>query len=67
MEKDVIDWIVLILLIVGGVNWGLVELFNFDLVQVLFGSIEVLADIVYIIVGLAGLYAITYLIEDGEM
>ena len=65
MEKDVIDWIVLILLIVGGVNWGLVGLFDMDLVQVLFGGIPVLADIVYILVGLSGLYAITYLIEEG--
>ena len=65
MEKDVIDWIVLILLIVGGVNWGLVGLFDIDLVQVLFGGIPVLADIVYILVGLSGLYAITYLIEEG--
>jgi len=65
MEKDVIDWIVLILLIVGGLNWGLVGLFDMDLVQVIFGGIPVLADIVYILVGLSGLYAITYLIEEG--
>ena len=55
--------IALILLVVGGINWGLMGLFNFDLVAALFGG-EVgprsgLSRIIYVLVGLAALYAIT--------
>ena len=63
MKKSVIDWIALILLIIGGLNWGLVGLFKFDLVQAIFGSVPVLRDIIYILVGIAGLYTIYYLFK----
>lgn len=53
-----IDWIAMLLLIVGGVNWGLVGLFNFDLVATLFGEMSALSRIVYVVVGLGALYAI---------
>ena len=47
------------LLIIGGINWGLVGLFQFDLVAAVFGGQDAaLARIVYILVGLAALYAI---------
>ena len=42
-----------ILLIVGGLNWGLIGLFDFNLVEVIFGSIPVLEQIIYIVVGVA--------------
>ena len=45
----------IILLVVGGLNWGLVGIFNFDLVQYLFGSATVLTRIVYTLVGLAAI------------
>ena len=48
--------ITLILLIVGGLNWGLVGLFNFDLVAALFGAGSMLARIVYSLVGLSALW-----------
>jgi uncharacterized protein len=53
-----VDWIAMTLLIVGGVNWGLVGLFNFDLVATLFGEMSALSRIVYIVVGLSALYTI---------
>jgi uncharacterized membrane protein YuzA (DUF378 family) len=53
-----LDLVSLALLIVGGVNWGLVGLFNLDLVATLFGDGTVLARIVYVLVGLAALYGI---------
>ncbi|KRB89897.1 hypothetical protein ASE07_17315 [Noviherbaspirillum sp. Root189] len=53
-----VDWLAMILLIVGGVNWGLVGLFNFDLVATLFGEMSALSRIVYIVVGLCALYSI---------
>jgi uncharacterized protein len=52
----------LILVIIGGVNWGLVGLFQFDLVAAIFGGQDsVLSRIVYVLVGIAALYCITLL------
>ncbi|HET8791947.1 MAG TPA: DUF378 domain-containing protein [Modicisalibacter sp.] len=54
--------IALILLIVGGLNWLLVGLFQFDLVAQIFGGEEaILARIVYIVVGICALYALTFI------
>lgn len=53
-----IDWIAMVVLIIGGVNWGLVGLMNIDLVAVLFGEMTAAARAVYAAVGLSGLYAI---------
>jgi len=57
MEKNALDWITWILLVIGGLNWGLVGFFNFNLVQAIFGS-GIVSDIVYAIVGIAALYGI---------
>jgi hypothetical protein len=57
-QKSTLDWIVLVLVIVGAVNWGLVGLFGLDLVDKILGSIPMLAKIVYILVGIAGLHMI---------
>lgn len=57
-KKDTLRLIALILLIVGGLNWLLVGALKFDLVQTIFGTIPILRDIVYIIVGLAAIWAI---------
>lgn len=46
----------LLLVIVGGVNWGLVGLFNFDLVAAIFGEVSLLARAVYALVGLSALW-----------
>ena len=54
MSKTV-EWVALVLVVVGAVNWGLVGLFQFDLVATLFGgSAAPLARIVYSLVGVAG-------------
>jgi uncharacterized membrane protein YuzA (DUF378 family) len=55
-KLSIIDWIVLILVVVGGLNWGLVGIFNFDLVATLFGDMSVIARIVYVLVGLSAVY-----------
>lgn len=55
-----LDYIVLVLLIVGTLNWGLIGFFSFDLVRVLFGDMSTLSRIVYGVVGIAGIYAISY-------
>ena len=49
----------LTLTIVGALNWGLIGLFNFILVSWLFGDFSLLSRIVYILVGISGLYLIT--------
>jgi uncharacterized protein len=48
-------WIALTLVIIGAVNWGLVGLFQFDLVAALFGPASPLSRLVYSLVGLAGM------------
>jgi uncharacterized membrane protein YuzA (DUF378 family) len=53
-----LDWIALILVIIGGLNWGLVGLLNFDLVAAIFGAMSALTRIIYVLVGLSGLYLI---------
>ena len=53
-----LDWIAQILLIVGGLNWGLVGLFNLDLVATLFGEGTLISRIVYILVGLSALWGL---------
>ncbi|MFH1828776.1 MAG: DUF378 domain-containing protein [Nanoarchaeota archaeon] len=60
MGNKVVDWIAMVLVIVGGLNWGLVGLFSFDLVEAILGSIPVLQRIVYVLVGLAAVYMIYY-------
>ena len=55
--------ITLIFLIVGGLNWGLVGLFNFDLVATLFGAGSPLSRIVYVLVGASVLWQLIPLFE----
>ncbi len=51
-----IDVIVAVLLVVGGLNWGLVGLFRFDLVATIFGEMSIISRVVYSLVGLAAAY-----------
>ena len=61
------DKIALILLIIGGVNWGLVGVFEFDLVAWIFGGqAAVISRIIYTLVGLAGLWCITLLFRRNK-
>jgi len=60
MTKNAVDWISLVLVIIGGLNWGLVGLFNLDLVAAIFGAGSTLSRIIYILVGLAALYMIYF-------
>ena len=59
----VLNKISLLLLIVGGLNWGLVGLFGFDLVATLFGEMSVLSRIVYILVGVSAVLQIAPLVK----
>lgn len=61
-----LNTLTLVLLIVGGLNWGLVGAFGFDLVAAIFGDMSLLARIVYAVVGLSALHQITGLIGLGQ-
>lgn len=58
-KLSALDWIALVLVVVGGLNWGLVGVFGFDLVAALFGDMSALARIVYTLVGIAAIYVAT--------
>ncbi len=60
----VIDKIALVLIIIGALNWGLIALFNFDLVATLFGDMTIVSRIVYGLVGISGLWGIKLLFDD---
>lgn len=51
-----IDWIALVLVVVGGLNWGLVAVANIDLVAALFDDLSVVPRLVYALVGLSAAY-----------
>jgi uncharacterized membrane protein YuzA (DUF378 family) len=51
-----LDWTALVLLIVGGLNWGLVGIFDFDLVAAIFGDMSAFSRIIYAVVGLSAIY-----------
>jgi uncharacterized membrane protein YuzA (DUF378 family) len=55
-EMKILNLFTLLLVIVGGVNWGLVGAANFDLVATLFGEGSALSRLVYVLVGLSALY-----------
>lgn len=57
-DLNSLDWITLVLVIIGALNWGLVGLFSFDLVARIFGDMSTVARIVYTLVGLSGLYLV---------
>jgi uncharacterized membrane protein YuzA (DUF378 family) len=55
-----LDYIALVLVVIGAVNWGLIGFFNFDLVRVIFGDMTLISRIVYALVGISGLYALSF-------
>ncbi len=55
--------IALVLVIIGAVNWGLIGLFNVNLVSLIFGADSLLSNIVYVLVGVAGLISCGILLQ----
>lgn len=60
----IIDKIALVLIIIGAINWGLIGLFQFDLVAAIFGNMSLISRIVYSLVGVSGLWGIKLLFDD---
>lgn len=63
MDSRAFDYTALVLVIIGAINWGLIGIFKFDLVAFIcgevFGGVNVVSRIIYILVGIAGLYLIS--------
>lgn len=53
-----LDVIVAILLVIGGLNWGLIGFFNFDLIAAIFGDMSAFTRLIYSVVGICALYQI---------
>ena len=60
MENKVLNYTALTVAVIGAVNWGLIGFFNFNLVSWLFGSGSWMSRIIYGLVGLCGLYLLTF-------
>ena len=60
------DIIALLLVIIGAVNWGLIGFFQFDLVSSVFGVMSTFSRVIIALVGIAGLYSLTFLGRDRE-
>jgi uncharacterized membrane protein YuzA (DUF378 family) len=66
MWNKYLDGTALTLVIVGALNWLLVGAFRFDLVAFLFGEMSWISRIVYILVGISGLYLLTFFMRLGD-
>lgn len=62
-----LDIISLVLVIIGAINWGLIGFFRFDLVASLFGDMSTFTRVIYALVGIAGLYSISFLGRDRNV
>ena len=51
-----LDWVALVLVLIGALNWGLVGFFSFDLVAAIFGAMSAISRVIYALVGLAAIY-----------
>ena len=60
----IVDKRALVLIIIGAINWGLVGIFNFNLVDSIFGTMSVISRIIYALVGISGLWGIKLLFDD---
>ena len=66
MKTNWLDYTLLSLLIIGGINWGLIGFFHFDLVAFIFGEMSWLSRIIYALVGISALYCCTFFGRIGS-
>ena len=62
----IVDKIALVLVVIGAINWGLIGILNFNLVDAIFGTMSVISRIIYALVGISGLWAIRLLFVDYD-
>jgi len=69
MDNRFLNWTCLTLIVIGAINWGLVGFFQFDLIAAIFGGMSSwVSRIIYALVGLSGLYALSFygLLDRGR-
>lgn len=62
-----LDITALVLVIIGAINWGLIGFFGFDLVAALFGEMSTFTRVVYALIGIAGLYSLSFFGTKNEV
>ncbi|MGN0634563.1 MAG: DUF378 domain-containing protein [Oscillospiraceae bacterium] len=63
-----LDRIALLLLIIGGINWGLIGIFQFDLVAFIFGGqAAIISRIIYVLVGISAIWCISLFFKEQEL
>ena len=62
----IVDKIALALVVIGAINWGLIGILNFNLVDAIFGTMSVISRIIYALVGISGLWALRLLFVDYD-
>lgn len=60
----IVDKIALVLIIIGAINWGLVGIFHFNLVDSIFGTMSMISRIIYALIGISGLWGIKLLFDE---
>lgn len=58
MKMNMVDWLAFILVVVGGINWGLIGFLGFDLVATIFAFAPIVARVIYCVVGVAAVYSL---------
>ncbi|MDO4343655.1 MAG: DUF378 domain-containing protein [Eubacteriales bacterium] len=66
MSNRGLDYTAIVISVIGAINWGLVGLFKLDLVAWIFGNMSWLSRIIYVIVGICGLYLLTFFGRIGS-
>lgn len=67
MNKHIINLVAIILLVIGGINWGLIGLLNLNVIYSIFGSVPLLERLIYILIGLAAAYVIYKLFKKEPL
>lgn len=63
MKKiSVVEWITLVLIVIGAINWGLIGLFNYNIVETIFQTGSLITRTIYLLIGLAGVYELIILV-----
>ena len=63
----VLNCVALTIAIIGAINWGLIGFFRFDLVNVIFGNMSILSRIIYALIGVSGLYSISFYLRNQDV
>lgn len=56
----ILNYIALIITIIGAVNWGLIGVADYNLVEMLFGTMSMITRVIYVLVGVSGIYLLTF-------